>query len=204
MAAYREWKNATFFTALSADWDPKRPTSAPVRATLTRIDGAAATSWRRLPPPIYCHDFRAGPARRQLPDCRALLDATGHDHRSPPAWRKHLGGEMSESLKACARSRRCWSFPAARTTSAEMLSALRALSIGPVGLDWGAWTSSRTTARLRPAARRGSPQSPWPCASSTPFQRKGGVGVSSLGQSAWDRQEHRASACGDARLGRHA
>ena len=39
VARHREWRNATFFTALSADWDPARPWGTPVHATLTDVDG---------------------------------------------------------------------------------------------------------------------------------------------------------------------
>jgi hypothetical protein len=36
----REWKNTSFFTAVSADWDPKRPAGAPIHAHLVGLDGA--------------------------------------------------------------------------------------------------------------------------------------------------------------------
>src|SRR5688572_30318285 len=39
VAAQGEWTNAAFFTALSADWDPKRPWGTSVQAALTHIDG---------------------------------------------------------------------------------------------------------------------------------------------------------------------
>lgn len=40
LASRRDWKNAAFFTAVSADWDPKRPWGTPVHASLVDIFGA--------------------------------------------------------------------------------------------------------------------------------------------------------------------
>jgi hypothetical protein len=39
VAAQRQWANATFFTSLAGEWDPKRPPGTPVRASLTDIEG---------------------------------------------------------------------------------------------------------------------------------------------------------------------
>jgi hypothetical protein len=39
LAGQRDWKNATFFTSVSADWDPKRPWGTPIHASLVDIDG---------------------------------------------------------------------------------------------------------------------------------------------------------------------
>lgn len=41
LEARREWKNATFFTGISAAWDPKRPPGTPIHATLAGFDGAS-------------------------------------------------------------------------------------------------------------------------------------------------------------------
>src|SRR5688500_18172953 len=37
--AEQEWKNTTFFTAVSADWDPGRPWGTPIHAGLIDLDG---------------------------------------------------------------------------------------------------------------------------------------------------------------------
>jgi hypothetical protein len=39
-AGQQDWQSATFFTGLSAKWDPQRPWGTPVHASLTDLDGA--------------------------------------------------------------------------------------------------------------------------------------------------------------------
>ncbi|HWT31742.1 MAG TPA: hypothetical protein VN240_12045 [Propylenella sp.] len=38
-ARQQDWKNATFFTGMTASWDPKRPWGTPIHASLTDLDG---------------------------------------------------------------------------------------------------------------------------------------------------------------------
>ena len=40
-ARQQEWQNATFFTGLTANWDPKRPWGTPIHASLTDLEGNA-------------------------------------------------------------------------------------------------------------------------------------------------------------------
>ena len=39
LAGQSTWKNTTFFTAVSAEWDPKRPWGTPIHASLVDVSG---------------------------------------------------------------------------------------------------------------------------------------------------------------------
>ena len=39
LAAQQDWRNATFFASVSADWDPKRPWGTPIHASLVDLSG---------------------------------------------------------------------------------------------------------------------------------------------------------------------